>query len=120
MANIELTGTLIEKGEVVVKSETYRVRESVVEVAGEKYSNFFKFQLSNDRCAKIDSAKVGDTIELKCNLVGRKWEKDGKTSYFTTIEAWYVKVVSAAPTNNAPVTTPPTDETKKGEGGLPF
>lgn len=117
MANLELTGVLVDKNETVQKTETFKIREGVVEVAGEKFSDFYKFQLSNDKCALIDSAKIGDTLELKLNVRGRKWEKDGKTSYFTTLEAWFVKVVSSAPTATAPVTT--SEEPKK-EGNLPF
>ena len=119
MANLELTGVLIEKNETVQKTETFKIREFAIEVAGEKFSDYYKIQLSNDNCAKIDSAKIGDTLELKLNVRGRKWENDGKTSYFTTLEAWFVKVVSSTQTTTAPVYTPPTEEPKK-EGDLPF
>ena len=118
MANLELTGVLIEKNETVQKTETFKIREFAIEVAGEKFSDYYKIQLSNDNCAKIESAKVGDTLELKLNVRGRKWEKDGKTSYFTTLEAWFVKVVISTPTTNAPVYTPPAE--RVGKDGLPF
>ena len=118
MANIELTGVLIEKNETVQKTETFKIREFAIEVAGEKFSDYYKIQLLNDNCAKVDSAKVGDTIELKLNVRGRKWGKDGKTSYFTTLEAWFIKVVSSAPTATAPIYTPPAEQV--GKDGLPF
>ena len=119
MANLELKGTLIGKGETVQKTETFKVREFFIEVAGEKYSDFYKIQLSNDNCAKIDSAKVGDILDLKLNVRGRKFEKDGKTSYFTTLEAWFVKVEA----NDKPgATTQQINSTdpEKGDGDLPF
>ena len=119
MANLELKGTLIGKSETVQKSETFKVRDFVVEVAGEKFSDFYKIQLSNDNCAKIDSAKNGDILELKLNVRGRKWDKDGKTSYFTTLEAWFVKV-EANNQPGAPTQQVNSNEPAKSEDGLLF
>ena len=121
MANLELKGTLIEKGETVQKSETFKVREFFIDVAGEKFSDFYKVQLANDKCSLIDSAKVGDTLDMKLNVRGRKWYRDGKMSYFTTLEAWFVKVEAnnqpGAPTQQINSTDP---EKGDGENELPF
>lgn len=43
----------------------------------------------------ITPLKVGETIEVYFNLSSRKWEKDGKVSYFTSADAWRIEKVGA-------------------------
>ena len=110
MANLDLeaTGILCMKGEVVQRTETFKIVEFAIEVAGERFNNYPKFQLTNDRCALIESASIGDTITVKANLNGRKYEKDDKTSFFNSVDAWKIEVVQRA------------QQSTKEEGNLPF
>jgi hypothetical protein len=81
------------------KSEKFSVREFVVlDNTKPEYPDYIKFQLSNANCDLIDSFKQNDIIEVEFNLQGRKWEKDGKVSYFNTLSAWKVRLVSSATT----------------------
>lgn len=91
MAKLEIKGILVSKGETEQKTETFKVREFVVLVTDGEYSDYFKIQLSNDNCNRIDNIQINTEVEVKLNVKGRKYEKDGKTNFFTTLDAWYVK-----------------------------
>ena len=121
MANLDLKGTLRVKNDAVKKTETFTVREFIVEVPGERYSDFYNIQLSNDKCSLIDDAKVGDILDLKLNVRGRKWEKDGKTMAFVALEAWKITIEKSEqptmPTQQISSTDPEKGEV---ENELPF
>ncbi len=93
----ELTGKLIAKFDTVQRTETFKVREFAVEktdeIGGRTVSNFVKFQSVQDKTAIIDKVNIGDEIKVHFNIKGTKWEKDGKTSYFTNLDAWRVEQI---------------------------
>ena len=96
----ELTGKLLEKFDTIQRTESFKVREFVVEksdeVNGKSITNFIKFQSVQDRTGIIDKIKVGDEIKVYFNIHGSKWEKDGRTSYFSNLDAWRVEQVLQA------------------------
>lgn len=122
------TGSLVVKEEIVKKTETFSVREFVIEVAGERFSDFVKFQLSNDKCALLDSFQLGDLMEVSFNVRGRKWEKDGKVTYFNSLDAWRMKKADGAGASGsvdmgqmAPPSFTTTEVSNAKDGGdLPF
>ena len=118
MLDFEIKGTLYAKGDEVQRTETFKVREFVVEVVGERFTDYIKMQLTNDKCALIDKANIGDTILVKANLGGRKSLKDGKESFFNSVSAWYIKVENEAaqPSTAKQLQSYP----QKGDGDLPF
>lgn len=90
----EITGKLIEKYETQNVSEKFKKREFVIEFRDNpnlSFSEMLKFQLTQDRCSLIDAFSIGQDLKVSFNLRGRKWEKDGNTSYFTNLEAWKVE-----------------------------
>ena len=96
----ELTGKLIEKFDTQEISEKFKKREFVIEFQDNpnlSFSESIKFQLTQDRCNLMDSYQVGQDLKVSFNLRGRKWEKDGKVSYFTNLEAWRIEAASQAP-----------------------
>lgn len=106
--NLEIEGSLIVKEDVIDISASFKKREFVIEVFNERnadWNDFVKFQLTQDKCALIEPFKLGDKLKVSFNLRGRKWEKDGKVSYFTNLEAW--RVESAANANKAEQQSPP-------------
>jgi len=118
------SGILIFKDEEKEITSTFKTREFAIEVINErdaKWNDFIKFQLSNDKCSLIDDIAIGAPIDVSFNLRGRKWEKDGKISYFNSLDAWRITAQSqmsgsATPatfnTANAaqPIFKPTTDE----------
>ena len=93
----ELTGKLIMKFDTVQKSETFKTREFVVEktddIGGRVIINYAKFQCVQDKTTIIDKVNIGDEIKVHFNIKGTKWEKDGKVSYFTNLDAWRIEQI---------------------------
>ncbi len=93
----ELTGKLLEKFDTIQRTETFKIREFVVEkseeVNGKVITNFIKFQSVQDRTGIVDRVNVGDEIKVSFNIRGSKWTKDGRTSYFSNLDAWRVEQV---------------------------
>lgn len=91
----ELTGKLIAKFDAIQRTETFKVREFAVEktddIGGRTVSNYVKFQCVQDKTTIIDKVNVGDEIKVHFNIKGTKWEKDGKVSYFTNLDAWRIE-----------------------------
>lgn len=91
----ELTGKLLEKFDTMQRTETFKVREFVVEksedINGKTITNYIKFQCVQDRTNIIDRINIGDEIKVYFNIKGTKWDKDGRTSYFSNLDAWRIE-----------------------------
>lgn len=98
MASYELTGRLVEKYNEQKVTDSFRKREFVVETRESKNDREFiesiKFQLIQDKCALLDNVNLNEDVKVTFNLRGRRYEKDGKVSYFTNLEAWRVDSLS--------------------------
>ena len=96
----ELTGKLLEKFNILQRSETFKVREFVVEkseeINGKTITNYIKFQCVQDRTNIVDRVNIGDEIKVYFNIRGTKWEKDGRTSYFSNLDAWRIEQILQA------------------------
>ncbi len=93
----ELTGKLIAKYDTVQKTETFKTREFAIEktddIGGRTIVNYAKFQCVQDKTAIIDKVNIGDDVKVYFNIKGTKWEKDGKTNYFTNLDAWRIEQI---------------------------
>ena len=93
--NFELTGTIHEIKPTEQKTEKFRTREFVLETTkqvGERdITDYVKFQATGDKCDLLNKFKVGDTVTVHFNIRGNKWEKEGKVSYFTNLDAWRIE-----------------------------
>ena len=78
-------------------TEKLKTRDFVVEIKNiekPQFTDTFKMQLINDGVVLIDAYKIGDELNFFCNLLGRKQEKDGKTSFFPTLQVWKIERVA--------------------------
>lgn len=82
------------KGKLYLKKETQQIsqkfakREFVIETE-DKYPQKILLQLTQDKCALLDSYNVGDEIDADINIRGREWTPPhGEVKYFNTLEAW--------------------------------
>lgn len=105
----EIEGILIQKKDTVKTSELFRKREFVLEirelVENKEFFNYPTFEATQDRCEVLNGVEIGSTLKVQFNIKGRKWEKDGNTRYFNTLQAWNIAIVYAASNpaeNNAP------------------
>lgn len=123
----EIVGKLIEKYDQQQVSDKFKKREFVIEkeemVGTSTFTDQIKFQLTQDRCNLIETYNIGDTIKVAFNIRGRKWEKDGKVSYFTNLEGWKIENAgqgsSSAPAiDNAPPVG--MDDAPSEDDDLPF
>lgn len=93
----EITGKLIEKFDTLQVSEKFKKREFVIEKEDNNGSSIFvdtiKIQLTQDRCDILEPFNFNDEIKVSFNVKGSKWEKEGKTNYFTNLDAWKIEKV---------------------------
>ena len=93
--SLEVTGKLIEKYDTITVSDRFRKREFVLELAdeinGNIYTNYAKLQLVQTKCDIIDRFNIGEVLKVSFNIKGTKYEKDGKTNYFSNLDAWRVE-----------------------------
>lgn len=118
------------KGKLEVIYETQQVtdrfkkREFVLEVQSGMYPEYVKFQLTQDRCGLLDPFSEGNEVNVNFNLKGRPYTRDGKTSYFTNLEAWRLDGASsqqaAAPTNTQASTTTNSGGGNDNVSGMSF
>lgn len=129
MASYELTGRLVEKYNEQKVTDSFRKREFVVETRESKNDREFieaiKFQLTQDKCALLDNVNLNEDVKITFNLRGRRYEKDGKVSYFTNLEAWRVESLSKgnsapAPQASAPAQVEQVAATSAPDDDLPF
>lgn len=93
----ELTGKVIDIQQINNISDKFRKREFVIETteAGSStvFVNYVKFQLVQDKCDLIDDSFMNEEVKVSFNIKGNKWERDGKTSYFTNLDVWRIEKV---------------------------
>lgn len=124
--SFDLTGRLIEKFEVNKVSDTFRKREFVIErienSGGIEFTDHIKFQLTQDRCSLIDDLDLNDEVRVSFNIRGRKWEKEGRISYFTNLEAWRIEKIAISPEEPPPPPPLPEEDAPPYEetDDLPF
>jgi hypothetical protein len=82
--SFEIEGKLHKKFDTEQKTQTFQAREFVIETVDGNYTQYVKFQLTQDRCQLIDQYQEGDNIKVHFDLRGREWQ--GK--YFTNLNAW--------------------------------
>ena len=118
--SFEITGRLTEKFETQQISERFQKREFVLEVkesssGGMEFIDYIKFQATQDKCSLLDNIQVNDQVKVSFNLRGRKWEKEGRVSYFTNLDAWRIEKSQSGETSAAGA-----DNSNASSGDTPF
>jgi len=76
-------------------------REFVVTTQHERYPQDLKFELVKEKCALIDSFKVGQPVSVNFDIRGNEY--NGK--YFVNLSAWKIAAADgSAPAKSAPAT----------------
>lgn len=104
--SFEIKGRLAEIFETQQISDKFQKREFILEIketssGGFEFVEYIKFQAVQDKCGLLDALQTDDTVKVSFNLRGRKWEKDGKVSYFTNLDAWRIEKEQS--TNESPI-----------------
>lgn len=90
---MQVIGKLEEVHDVVKRTETFSVREFVLEIGspGSQYTEHVLFQLSNRNVDLINQFQIGQEITVDFDLRGRKWmSPDNRTVFFNTLNAWRI------------------------------
>jgi hypothetical protein len=87
----EATGRIVALLPTQQVTGTFKKREFVIEMQDGAYPQHIKFQMTQDKTAQLDSYAVGHDVKVLFNLRGKPFTKDGKTMYFTNLEAWRIE-----------------------------
>ena len=124
--SFELSGKIIEIFPIQNISEKFKKREFIVEYKDNpsgSYVQYLKFQATGEKCSMLDNYKIGQDVGISFNLKGRKYEKDGRVSYFMDLEAWKINNTNGmVDSNNSLPSFNSADrfEEEDENGGLPF
>ncbi len=95
----EIEGKIIEIFDAVQITDSFKKREFILDHTennnGRDFTDLIKFQVTQDRCSTLDTLKVDDLVKVTFNIRGRKWDKDGRSGYFTSLEAWKIEKTSS-------------------------
>ena len=109
MSDLKLEGKLIAIFDKQQVTDSFSKREFVIET-DDQYPQVIKFEFTQNACDKLDGFKIGDLVGVHFNVRGRKWtNKDGKDTYFVTLNAWMIKRLSAGADNSPSQDVPPID-----------
>lgn len=93
--SLEVTGKLAVKYDTQNVNDRFKKREFVLELSeeinGNVYTNYAKMQLVQNKCDILDRFNEGDNVRVSFNIKGNRWERDGKVSYITNLDAWRVE-----------------------------
>ncbi|MFD2515604.1 DUF3127 domain-containing protein [Pontibacter locisalis] len=93
--SFDIQGKLYEVFEEQQISDKFKKREFVLEIPDGSYTQYVKFQLTQDKCSLLDSYKNGDEVKVTFNLTGKPFTKNGQTMYFTNLQAWRMEPATA-------------------------
>ena len=93
---MEISGRLHAKHDAQQVTERFRKREFVLELSeNARFPQLVLFQLTGDRCERIDDFAVGDDVRVEFSLRGREWKSPrGDLKYFNSLDVWNIERAS--------------------------
>lgn len=116
---MEIGGRIHKIEETKQITERFRKREFVLVLEeNSEYPQYVLFQLTGNRCEKLDDFRDGDEVRLQFNLRGREWTSPkGEIRYFNSLDVWDLEPVG----KQASVEEMPFgDAPPPGEDEMPF
>jgi hypothetical protein len=67
----------------------FRKRLVVLEQENDRFTNYIPLDFIRESCDQVDQMNVGDEVEVKYSLSGRRWQKDpsSEVKFFLNAEA---------------------------------
>ncbi len=89
---METTGRIHAIFDAQQVTERFRKREFVLELGDNpRYPQYVQFQLTGDRCERLDGFSVGDEVQVEFSLRGREWKSPkGELKYFNSLDVWSI------------------------------
>jgi len=123
----DIEGKLYKKFDTQQITDSFRKREFVIEIQDGAYPQLIKFQMTQNNCEKLDGFEENGQMKVTFSLKGREYTKEGRTSYFTNLDAWRVEKIGAeapqaAPSNSSfpAATDEPAGQDSPDTDDLPF
>lgn len=79
------SGNTFTKRQIVLDASHYDP------MTGQKFENYPAFDFVGNRVNELDNFKVGDLVTISFALNGRPFDKDGKTTYFTSVNGYKIE-----------------------------
>ncbi len=98
----EIEGKLYKKFDIQQVTDSFRKREFVIEIQDGAYPQLIKFQMTQSNCEKLDGYEEQNQVKVTFSLKGREYTKEGRTSYFTNLDAWRIEKIGADTPQSAP------------------
>jgi hypothetical protein len=77
-------------------SDSFKKRELVV-TTEEQYPQHILIDFIQDKCAVLDSYKVGDGVSVSINVRGKEYtNKNGEVNYFNQLQGWKIERTGSA------------------------
>jgi hypothetical protein len=76
----------------------FRKRLVVLEQENGSFTNYIPVEFLKDSCDTVDDMNVGDEVEVKYRLSGRRWQRDeaSEVKFFLSAEAMSFKVTGSS------------------------
>ena len=89
--SFDIVGNLDKIFDTQVISDKFKKREFVLEIKDGNFTQFIKFQLTQNRCELLNDFSTGQSVQVSFSITGRPYEnKNGETLYFNNLNAWRV------------------------------
>lgn len=117
----EIVGKVIDIQPVNQVSDKFKKREFVIEKKENGntavFVDYIKFQLLQDKCDLINDSFMNTEVKVTFNIKGNRWEKDGKVSFFTNLDAWKLEKVNHQEETH--ISSGSSTSSNNGNDGLP-
>lgn len=98
---MEVVGKLYQKGEAIKRTETFTVRDFVIEIENQRnpqWNDLVQFQAVNERVTMLDVFNIGEMLQVTFDIRGRKWKNpEGREIFFNTLNAWKIERYNGMP-----------------------
>ena len=92
-------------------------KRSFVVTTAEQYPQDVQFDFFKEKCSVLDTYAVNDEVNVSFNIRGNEY--NGR--YYVNLNAWKMeKAAAGAPTESAPLPTPPPIAAGGDDDDLPF
>ena len=89
--SFDIVGNLDKIFDTQVISDKFKKREFVLEIKDGNFTQFIKFQLTQNRCELLNDFSTGQSVQVSFSITGRPYEnKNGETLYFNNLNAWRI------------------------------
>lgn len=113
-----LSGIIKVKNDTQQVSDKFKKREFVVTDSSGNYPQDIQMQLTQDNVSKLDSIKLGDSVNVSFFIRGREWTNpQGEVKYFNSLDVWKIEKIGNSQPKTETVTAELIDDQ---DDDLPF